>query len=111
MGADITYHDPFVPSMRIENPPHESSPYSIKLLTNADAVVITTPRTASLTERDPRALQARDRLRGIWMRRVERRPSRTSLIAFSVRHPFYPIPERSVLFLEFDRRRLSAALD
>jgi len=60
MGADITYHDPFVPSMRIENHHMKSSPYSIKLLKNADAVVIT-PRTASLTRRDPRALQARDR--------------------------------------------------
>ena len=42
-GAEVTYHDPFVPSVRLEGEGRmESSPYSEALLTEADCVVIVT---------------------------------------------------------------------
>jgi UDP-N-acetyl-D-glucosamine dehydrogenase len=41
-GATMTYHDPYVPSLRIGTRTYKSKPYSLKLLQSADAVIITT---------------------------------------------------------------------
>jgi len=42
-GANVAYHDPHVPSIRIENDETmQSVPYSIDLISNADCVVIVT---------------------------------------------------------------------
>lgn len=42
MGATVTYHDPYVPSIRVDVHTLKSRPYSKSLLSSADAVVITT---------------------------------------------------------------------
>jgi UDP-N-acetyl-D-glucosamine dehydrogenase len=41
-GADVSYHDPFVPSFREENVRHESVPLTAEELERCDAVVIIT---------------------------------------------------------------------
>jgi UDP-N-acetyl-D-glucosamine dehydrogenase len=46
-GADVAYHDPFVPGIRLENDAHmTSSEYSDGLLRGADCVVIITDHTS-----------------------------------------------------------------
>ena len=45
-GADVVFHDPFVPSIRLENNvTQKSEAYSVDLLKNADCVVIITDHT------------------------------------------------------------------
>ena len=45
-GADIVYHDPFVPKIRVEGGTYlENCPYSTDLLNSADVVVIVTDHT------------------------------------------------------------------
>src|SRR5438270_10264772 len=41
-GADVSFHDPYVPSVRIGNRTYTNSPYSPKALKRYDAVVVTT---------------------------------------------------------------------
>ena len=46
-GAEVVYHDPYVPSVRLENDIHMStSEYSDALLNNADCVVIVTDHSS-----------------------------------------------------------------
>jgi UDP-N-acetyl-D-glucosamine dehydrogenase len=46
-GAEVRYHDPYVPSVRLEGDARmESSPYSADLLASADCVVIVTDHTS-----------------------------------------------------------------
>jgi UDP-N-acetyl-D-glucosamine dehydrogenase len=46
-GAHVQYHDPFVPSVRLEGEGHmESTPYSAELLAGADCVVIVTDHSS-----------------------------------------------------------------
>jgi len=49
-GADVSYHDPFVPSVRIGHQQLKGKPWSIDLLRRADAVVITTAHQSFVPE-------------------------------------------------------------
>lgn len=50
MGAQVTYHDPFVPSIRVDVHTLKSRPYSPALLRSADVVVVTTAHSAFNTD-------------------------------------------------------------
>jgi len=45
MGSNVTYHDPYVPSIMIGSHRLNNQPYSPRLLNSADAVIITTPHS------------------------------------------------------------------
>src|SRR5262249_2101231 len=46
MGAEVSFHDPYVPWIYVEQHKMNSKPYSKELLRQADAVVITTAHSA-----------------------------------------------------------------
>jgi len=47
LGAKLVYHDPYVARVRLENETMmDSTPYSVDLLQDADAVVIVTDHTS-----------------------------------------------------------------
>jgi len=69
MGSVVTYHDPFVPSMRVEKHRMTSRPYSMKLLKEADAVVVTTAHSVfnpkEILEHSNLVIDTRNMLRGL----------------------------------------------
>jgi UDP-N-acetyl-D-glucosamine dehydrogenase len=46
MGAEVSYHDPYVPSIMVDNHRLRSRPYSTALLRQSDVVVLTTAHSA-----------------------------------------------------------------
>ncbi len=69
MGADMSFHDPFVPSIIVEQHKLTSRPYSKDLLRRADAVVITTAHSVfspkEILENAKLVIDTRNMLRGL----------------------------------------------
>lgn len=68
MGARVSYHDPFVPSIRVDVHTLKSRPYSRALLQSADVVVITTAHQvfngADILKNSKLVVDTRNMLRG-----------------------------------------------
>ena len=69
MGAEVSFHDPYVPSIQVETRRMRSRPYSRSLLQQADAVVITTAHSAfkakEILENSKLVIDTRNMLRGL----------------------------------------------
>ncbi len=69
MGAEVSYHDPFVPSILVETHLLKSKPYSPSLLRQADAVVITTAhrqfKSEEILHHSKLVVDTRNMLRGL----------------------------------------------
>ena len=69
MGAEVSYHDPYIPSIQVETRRMRSKPYSIRLLQQADAVVITTAHSAfhakEIVENSKLVIDTRNMMRGL----------------------------------------------
>lgn len=69
MGADVSYHDPYVPTLQIDKHKLASRPYSVQLLKQSDAVVITTAHSVfnpkEILESSNLVIDTRNMLRGL----------------------------------------------
>jgi UDP-N-acetyl-D-glucosamine dehydrogenase len=69
MGADVFYHDPYVPSIMVNDHKFVNRPYSKELLRQSDAVVITTAHSVfnpkEILECSPLVIDTRNMLRGL----------------------------------------------
>jgi UDP-N-acetyl-D-glucosamine dehydrogenase len=69
LGAQVSYHDPHVPSLRVGRERMKSRPYSASLLRSADAVVITTPHSVfkprEILDHSRLIIDTRNMLRGL----------------------------------------------
>jgi len=69
MGADVMYHDPYVPSIIVEKHKLTGRPYSKELLRRSDAVVITTAHSVfnpkEILENSSLVIDTRNMLRGL----------------------------------------------
>ncbi len=68
MGARVSYHDPYIPSVQVESRRMRSQPYSKSLLQQSDVVVITTAHSAfnakEILENSKLIVDTRNMLRG-----------------------------------------------
>ncbi len=75
-GADVTYHDPYIPEIAIEGNTHKSVELDDKALTDADLVLITTDHKevdyARVAELSPRLLDTRNATRELANKNIEK---------------------------------------
>jgi UDP-N-acetyl-D-glucosamine dehydrogenase len=68
-GAEVSYHDPHVPFVEVAGKAFENRPYSLGLLKDADAVIITTHHTAfnarDIARHAPLIIDTRNLTKGI----------------------------------------------
>ena len=90
LGADVAYHDPYVPSFQEEGVRHESVPLSDKELDNCDAVVIVTDHSSidyqRLVNRASLVVDTRNATVGA-------SAGRARVVSLSTKHSYVPEPQ------------------